>query len=65
MANCELGKEIVQGLTRFIQCEITKKPCTFQRYCPTEGHCVNTDCYFVVCEILAQKREERENGRRL
>jgi len=63
MAICEYGKEIVQGLTRFIECQETKKPCTFQRYCPTEKHCVNLDCYSTICKILDKKRKEIENGK--
>ena len=62
---CEYGKEIVQGINRYIECQETKKPCTFQRFCPTVGHCVNTDCYFAICKILDRKREERRDGKRV
>lgn len=65
MDSCEFGKEKVQGLTRYIECQETKQPCPFQRYCPTVGHCVNTDCYFAICGILDKKREEKQNGKRV
>ena len=65
MDNCKYGKEKVQGLTYYIECQETKQRCTFQRYCHTVGHCVNTDCYFVICKILDKKREEKQNGKRV
>ena len=60
MSNCEYGKEIVQGLTRFIECQKTNKPCAFQRYCPTEKRCVNLNCYATICKILEKERGEND-----